>query len=140
MSYLLPLLHNVILISTSCLLLLLHPSLTFSLRLINLNKNLLGEGLLGGFSQVGRPPPILPSRKTNIYIYTIVPACVLIPLANHNPAIFLSPKVLKLNKLPKAGKSPVNSNLFLMFSNNTYIDLRTASKHVLIPSYFIQVT
>ena len=53
--------------------------------------------LLGGFSQVGGmkklsaggrglPHSILPSRKTNIYIYiyTIVPAYVLIPLANHN--------------------------------------------------------
>ena len=29
--------------------------------------------------------------------------------------------------------------MIFMFNNNTYIDFRTACKHVLIPSYFIKV-
>ena len=46
-------------------------------------------------------PPILPSRKTNIYTYALVPACVLITLVNLNPAIFCVPRgAEKLNKLP----------------------------------------
>ena len=75
------------------------------------NENLVGQGstrvvFLGGgneqiFSWWEGPPPILPSRKTNIYIYTLVPACVLITLANLNPAIFSVPRgTEKLNKLP----------------------------------------
>ena len=53
------------------------------------------------FSWWEEPAPILPSRKTNIYIYTLVPACVLITLANLNPAIFSVPRgTEKLNKLP----------------------------------------
>ena len=36
-------------------------------------------------------------------------------------------------------KSPDNSNVLHMFNNNTYTDFRTAYKHVLIPSYVIQV-
>ena len=104
------------------------------------DKHLLGEGLLGGFSQVGEGlPQSFPVGKP-IYIYTIVPAGVLIPLANHNPAIFLSPKVLKnLKSCPRQTKSCDNSNVLLMLNNNTYIDPRTASRHVLIPSYFIQM-
>ena len=48
------------------------------------------------------PPPILPSRKTNIYIY-IVPAYVLTPLANLDSVIFSLPQgTEKLNKLPQA--------------------------------------
>ena len=55
--------------------------------------DLLGEfSHMGGMSKLsadGRGlPPILPSTKTNIYIYTIVPAYALIPLANHNSVIF----------------------------------------------------
>ena len=40
---------------------------------------------------------------------------------------------------PKQTKSPDNSNMLHMFNNNTYTDFRTASKHVLIPSYVIGV-
>ena len=36
-------------------------------------------------------------------------------------------------------KSPNNSNVLHMFNNNTLIDFRTAYKHVLNPSYVIQV-
>ena len=36
-------------------------------------------------------------------------------------------------------KSPGNSNMLHIFNNNTYTDFRTANKHVLIPSYVIQV-
>ena len=39
----------------------------------------------------------------------------------------------------KQTKDPNNSILLLIFNNNTYIDFRTAYRHVLIPSYFIQV-
>ena len=83
-------------------------------------------GLLGGFSQMGGTskisaggsglPPFFPVGKPiyiYIYIYTIVPACVLITpqqittLANHNPAIFSDPQgTEKLNKLPQADKKP----------------------------------
>ena len=100
---------------------------------------LLGEGLLGGFSQVGEGlPQSFPVG--NQYIYTIVPVGVRIPLANPNPAIFLSPKVLKnLISCPRQTKSCDNSNVLLMLNNNTYIDPRTASRHVFIPSYFIQM-
>ena len=108
-------------------------------------------GLLGRLSQVGGMskfpaggrglPPILPSRKIYIYIYTPVPACVLIPLAILNPAIFsVSPEVLKnLISCPRQTKSLHSSNLLLTFNNNTYIDFRKACKHVLIPTYFIPV-
>ena len=80
------------------------------------DTNLVGGGSTGGifpggtneqiFSWWEEPPPILPSRQTK-YIYTIVPACVLISLANHNPAIFSVPwGTEKLNKLPQADKKP----------------------------------
>ena len=69
-----------------------------------------GEVFPGGgnkqiFSWWEGPPPILASRKTNIY--TIVPVCVLISLPNHNPAIFSVPRgTEKPNKLPQANKKP----------------------------------
>ena len=94
------------------------------------------------------PSPILLSRKTNIYIYiyiyiyiwNIVTACVLITLANLNPAIFYVPRGTEnLISCSRQMKSPDNSHLLLMFNNNTHVDFRTAWKHVLIPSYFIQV-
>ena len=67
-------------------------------------------------------PPILPSRETNIYIYTIVSAYVLIPVSNHNSVIFsVSQGTEKLNKLPQAHRNPDNSIVLLMFNNNTYI-------------------
>ena len=48
-----------------------------------------------------------PKKLIYIYIYTIVPACVLISLANHNSAIFSVPQATeKLNKLPQAHKKP----------------------------------
>ena len=111
------------------------------------DKHLVRGDLLGEFFQVGGggnkqifswwegPPPILPSTKTNIY--TIVPACVLAPLANHNPSFFSVPRGTE--KLGQA-KRPDNSNVLPMFNNNTHIDFRTAYiKHLLIRSYFIQV-
>ena len=63
------------------------------------------------------------------------------PPSKPQPSIFFSvPKgTEKLNTLPQADKEPGNSNVFLMFNNNTSIDFRTVAKHVLIPSYFIQV-
>ena len=110
------------------------------------DKNLVGGDLLGGVSQVWGnkqmfslwegPSPILHSRKTNIYIYTTVPACVLTTLANHNPAIFSVPGGTE--KLRQT-KRTENSSVLPMFNNNTRIDFRTAyNKHVLILSYFIQ--
>ena len=55
--------------------------------------------------------PIRPSRKTNIYIFTIVQACVLIPLANLNPAIFAVPRgAEKLTCCSRQTRSPDNSN------------------------------
>ena len=80
------------------------------------HKNLVGGGSTGEIFPGGgeneqifnwweAPPPILPSTKTNIY--TIVPACVLIPLANLNTAIFSVQRgTEKLNKLPQADKKP----------------------------------
>ena len=116
------------------------------------DKNLVGGGSTGktfpggGNEQISswwEGPPSHPSQYENIYIYiyTIVPACVLIPLANLNPAIFsVSPEVLKnLVSCPRQTKSLDNSNLLLTFNNNTYIDFRKACKHVLIPTYFIPV-
>ena len=99
------------------------------------DKNWVGGGSTGGifpgggneqtFSSWEGPPPIFPSRRTNIYIYiyvyiymyiyiciyiyiyTIVLAYVLIPLANHNSVIFfVSQGTEKLNKLPQAHKKP----------------------------------
>ena len=40
---------------------------------------------------------------------------------------------------PRQTKSPDNSYVLHTFNNNTYTDFRTAYKHVLIPSYIIQV-
>ena len=87
--------------------------------------------LLGGFFQVGGKskfsaggrglPSFFPVEKP-IYIYNIVLACVQILLINHNPSISLSPEVLKnVISRPRHAKSPDNSNVFLVFSNNTYI-------------------
>ena len=114
------------------------------------DRNLVGGGSTGGifpgggneqiFSWWEGSAPILPSRKTNIYIYTLVPDYVLITLQTLTQQFFLSPEELKnLISCPRQTKSRDNSNLLLMFNNNTYIDFRTACKHILIPSYFIQV-
>ena len=40
---------------------------------------------------------------------------------------------------PRQTKLPDNSYVLHMFNNNTFTDLRTAYKYVLIPSYVIQV-
>ena len=51
----------------------------------------------------GPPPPSFPVGKPiYIYIYTIVPAYVLIPLTNHNSVVIFSVSqgTEKLNKLP----------------------------------------
>ena len=61
------------------------------------------EGLLRDFPRWGKWANFS-SRKTNIYI--IVPACVLIPLANHNSVICSVPQgTKKLNKLPQPQKA-----------------------------------
>ena len=73
-------------------------------------------------------------------IWGVVSAWVLIPPSKPNPGILsVPPGTEKLNKSPKKKKSPDNSNVLDMFNNNTHTDFRTASKHVLIPSYVIQV-
>ena len=74
------------------------------------DKNLVG-GSTGGifpgggneqtFSWWEGPLPIVRSRKTNIYIYTIVSAYVLIPVI-----ISVSQGTEKLNTLPQAHKNP----------------------------------
>ena len=49
-------------------------------------------------------------------------------LRNHNPATFSSfPGTEKLENRD-------NADMLRMFNNNNYTDLRTANKHVLIPS------
>ena len=75
------------------------------------DKNLMGGGSTGGIFPGGGneqifswweepPPPSFPVGKP-IYIYTLVPACVLITLANLNLAIFSVPRGTEnLNKLP----------------------------------------
>ena len=40
---------------------------------------------------------------------------------------------------PRDTTSPDNSSVLLMSNNNTYIDFRTAYKHILIPSYYNEV-
>ena len=54
---------------------------------------------------------------------------------------FCPPDPKKINKapLPQVDKSLDNSNMLLMFNSNTYNDSRTVNKHILIPSYVIQV-
>ena len=65
---------------------------------------------------------------------------MLIPLVNHKPSIFFVPQVLKkLTSLHQVDKSLDNSNMLLMFNSNTYSDSRLVNKHILIPSYVIQV-
>ena len=67
-------------------------------------------------------------------------AWVPILLADHNPAIFSVLQALKnLTSPPRQTKSPDNSNTLQMFNNNTYSDFRAVYKHILIPSYVIQV-
>ena len=52
--------------------------------------------------------------------YFIVSAWVLIPLANHNPAIFsVPPGTEKLDKSPQTDKNPDNFSVFYVFNNNT---------------------
>ena len=92
------------------------------------DKNLVQVGSTGGiypggwneqiFSWWEGPPPSFPVGKPiyifvciyiyiYIYIDIIVPACVLIPLANQNPAIFsVLQGTEKLNKFPQADKKP----------------------------------
>ena len=64
-------------------------------------------GRMSKFSAGGKGlPPSFPVGKL-INIDTIVPGCVLIPLANHNSRIFSVPRgTEKLNKLPQAQKKP----------------------------------
>ena len=46
---------------------------------------------------------------------------------------------MKSVKSPEADKSLDNSNVLHVFNNNAYADFRTAYKHVLTPTYVIQV-
>ena len=66
-------------------------------------------------------------------------------LANYNPAIFSVPPpppsppgTRNLSKSTQAEKSPDNSNMFT-FLTITHTGFITAYKHVLFPSYVIQV-
>ena len=86
---------------------------------------------------MGRKKKQLQQSPLKTCSQVIVSAWVLIPLANHNPAFFFCPPgTEKLNKYPRYTNSPDDSNVSHMLDNNT---LRTAYKHVLIPSYVIQV-
>ena len=59
---------------------------------------------------------------------------------NHIPTFFSSSQVLKnLISPPKQRKSPNNPNLLQIFDNNIYTDFGTAYKHVLNPTYIIQM-
>ena len=60
------------------------------------------------------------------------------PSKPHNPSISSVPQVLKKLTSPLP-PSLDNSNMLLTFNSNTYNDSRTVSKHILIPSYVIQV-
>ena len=58
----------------------------------------------------------------------------MIPLPNHNPAIFSVPSGTEnLNKFPRQ-KNYDNSNMLDMFNSDTYTDFITTYKHVLVPS------
>ena len=62
------------------------------------------------------------------------------PPVNQNSAIFLSSKALKsLKSPPRQAENPDTSSMLYIFSNNTFTDFRAAYKHVLIPSYVIQL-
>ena len=54
--------------------------------------------------------------------------------------MFPTPQALEnLTSSPRQTKSPDNSNMLHMFNVNTYIDLRTAYKHVTMPGEVIQM-
>ena len=62
------------------------------------------------------------------------------PPVNQNSAIFLSSKALKsLKSPPRQAENPDTSSMLYIFSNDTFTDFRAAYKHVLIPSYVIQL-
>ena len=73
--------------------------------------------------------------------HRIVSAWVLISTNKPQPSnFFCPPQALKnLISPPRKTKDPDNSSVLYMFNNNTYPDFGTAYKHVLIPSYVIQV-
>ena len=60
------------------------------------------------------------------------------PLPNHNPAISSAPPAPShqaltiLTSPPRQTKSPDNSNTLNMFNSNTYTNVKTAYKHMLI--------
>ena len=65
---------------------------------------------------------------------------LILPLLNLNPAISsVSPGTEKLFKSHGETKSPTNSNMLHIFNDNTYTASEEPKKHVLIPSYIIQV-
>ena len=51
----------------------------------------------------------------------------------------MTPLGEKLNKSPQADKNSWYFQYVAHVNNNSYADFRTAYKHVLIPSYVIQV-
>ena len=75
----------------------------------------------------------------------IVPVWVPIPPNKPQPTTFFyapPPPLQTMKNLsisPRQTKLPDNSYVLHMFNNNTFTDLRTAYKYVLIPSYVIQV-
>ena len=69
---------------------------------------------------------------------SIVSAWVLIPQANHHSGFFSVPR--HLTSPFKLKKSPDNSNMLHMLNNNTSTDFRKTLKHILIPSFVIQVS
>ena len=61
-------------------------------------------------------------------------------LRGKNSSILLSAKPLKnLKSSPRQAENPDNSSMLYIFNNNTFTDFRAAYKHVLIPSYVIQL-
>ena len=64
----------------------------------------------------------------------------MIPPSKPKLTNILCPAGLKnLISRPRQTKIPDKCNVLHMFNNNNYTDFRTTYKHVLIPSYVIQV-
>ena len=114
------------------------------------DKNLVGGESTGGIfpgggneqiSAGGRSlaPSFPVGKPIYIYIYNSTSLCT-DPFCKPLPSNYFCPEVLKnLISCPRQTKDPDDSNVLLMFNNNTYIDFRTAYKHVLIPSYYNEV-
>ena len=57
------------------------------------------------------------------------------PLANHNPAILSVPQALENLKSPPWHTKTLIIPICYTFNKKTYTDVRTAYKHILVPSY-----